>query len=103
MTQQAAFEPQTPGQFIEAAHAQHAAACVLYAQQIVGPRLADDACQEAFVRLFRLLVRGGEAPRAPRAWLLKATRSAALDLLRSEKRRIRREEASGLPAESMGA
>ena len=96
MSDSAAFKPQTPGQFIEAAYAQHAAACVLYAQQVVGARLADDACQEAFVRLFRLLVRGGERPRAPRAWLLKATRSAALDLLRSEKRRIRREEAAGV-------
>lgn len=91
----AALEPQTPGQFLETAHAQHAAACVLYAQQIVGARLAEDACQEAFVRLFRQVMRGGELPRSVRAWLLMTTRSAALDLLRSEKRRIRREEAAG--------
>ena len=96
MSPEAALEPQTPGQFIEAAYAQHAAACVLYAQQIVGARLSEDACQEAFVRLFRHLARGGDLPRAARAWLLKATRSAALDLMRSEKRRSRREEAAGV-------
>lgn len=95
MSDEPADAPQTPGQFLEAAYVQHAAACRLYAHQIIGGKLAEDACQEAFIRLFRQVVRGGGAPRAPRAWLLMATRSAALDLFRSEKRRRRREEIAG--------
>ena len=81
----------SPGQMLEAAYAQHAPACRLYAHQLIGAAGAEDACQEAFIRLMRHLVREGRPPRAPRAWLVAATRSAALDLARGERRRRRRE------------
>lgn len=97
MTDEPAHPPASPGEALQHAFALHAPACRLYAHQIVGPDLADDAVQEAFIRLFRELVRSGNALRAPRAWLLTATRSASLDLLRSQKRRIRRESIARRP------
>jgi RNA polymerase sigma factor (sigma-70 family) len=87
----AAWPHQTPGQYLEAAYQEHAATCRLYALQIVGAGRAEDAAQEAFIRLLSHLVREKAVPHAPRAWLLAATRSAALDLLRSDKRRLHRE------------
>lgn len=87
----AGWPHQTPGQYLELAYQEHAAACRLYAQAIIGAGRAEDTAQEAFIRLFSHLVREQAPPRAPRAWLLAATRSAALDLLRSDKRRLWRE------------
>ena len=73
------------------AHAEHAAACRVYAGRLAPPSAAEDATQEAFVKLCRRLAAGDGMPDHPRAWLLSAVRSAALDLRRSDRRRDRRE------------
>lgn len=78
------------------AYAAHAAVCRRYAGQLDGE--SDDAAQEAFVKLARRLARGDGLPPNPRAWLLAATRSAALDARRSRTRRQRRESAFATPA-----
>ena len=91
----AAAPQPTPGILLERAYAHHAAACALYARQITGAAAdAEDATQEAFVRLMAHLQRQGRMPEVPRAWLLTATRSAAIDRVRSEARRRRREAAT---------
>ena len=79
------------------AHAQHAAACLAYAGRLAPAGLADDAKQEAFVKLARRLSAGEPMPDHPRAWLLTAVRSAALDLRRTDRRRERREAFAAQP------
>ena len=83
------------GRALERAYADHAAACVLYARQL-SPHAAEDAAQEAFVKLMRRMV-SGDPPANVRAWLLTAVRSAALDGRRGEGRRRRREQAVATP------
>ena len=95
-----AYSPNpTPGARLERLYAEHAAACVLYARTLAGDG-AEDAAHEAFVRLMRRLAAGGEPPDHVRAWLLVATRSAALDGRKADARRRRRERAAadGSPA-----
>lgn len=84
-------DPQTStGRWLETAYALHAAPCRLYAHSLA-PGSADDVVQEVFVRLVRFGRKNGAPPREIRPWLLRATRSAAIDLLRSDSRRRRRE------------
>ncbi len=80
------------------AYAAHAGVCRRYASQL-DAHGAEDAAQEAFVKLARRLARGDALPEHPRAWLLAATRSAALDARRSRSRRQRRETAFAPPAD----
>ena len=65
----------------------HARALVLYARQWLDDGRARDAVQEAFVRLLRR----EDSPPNVLAWLYRSVRSAAIDNLRSEQRRQRRE------------
>lgn len=78
------------GRWLETAYALHAATCRLYAHTLA-PGSADDVVQEVFVRLVRFGRHGGAPPGKVRAWLLRTTRSAAIDLLRADSRRRRRE------------
>ena len=67
---------------------QHAAALVLFAQQIVGRRgEAEDAVQEGFVRFWK----HRREAREPVAYLYVCVRSCALDQLRGQQRRRLRE------------
>ena len=67
----------------------HAAALVLFAQQIVGQRAdAEDAVQEAFVRFWRQR----QHAKDPLAYLYTCVRRCALDHLRGKKRRQHREQ-----------
>ena len=72
------------------AYRAHAAACRGYASALPGD--PDDATHEAFVKLCRRLAAGGSMPTNPRAWLLAAVRTNALDARRAERRRHRREQ-----------
>ena len=74
------------------AYTAHAPACRLYARSLTPE--ADDAAHEAFVRLARRLAAGESMPDVPRAWLLTAVRSAALDARRKSRRRQAREVAA---------
>ena len=69
----------------------HAGACRLYARQWLDAGAADDAVQEAFVRLMRL----DTPPDSPRAWLFAAVRHLALTACRSDARRGSRERSAG--------
>lgn len=60
---------------------------VLYARQWLRAAAAEDAAQEAFVKLMALK----ESPSNVKAWLYLATQRAALDAVRSDRRRQRRE------------
>ena len=83
------------GTLLERAYAHHAAACAVYARQIAGDAAAaEDATQEAFVRLMHHIQRQGGPPANARAWLMRATRSAAIDGARGAWRRRRRERAA---------
>ena len=66
----------------------HSRALVLYARQWLINESARDAVQEAFMRLLRR----AESPPNPLAWLYRTVRSTAIDQLRSDSRRRRREE-----------
>lgn len=66
----------------------HAARLMLFARQLC--HAPEDAVQEAFLKLARL----GCWPDDPVAWLYRATRNAALDAGKAERRRGRREQAS---------
>jgi RNA polymerase sigma-70 factor (ECF subfamily) len=66
----------------------HARALVLFARQWLDDSGARDAVQEAFVRLLRREA----VPSNMRAWLYRTVRSAAIDRLRSDQRRHRREQ-----------
>lgn len=76
----------TPRQLADLVAA-HAPALALFARTWCAA--PDDAVQEAFCRLAALRT----PPTDPAAWLFRATRNAAIDLGRSERRRKRREEA----------
>ena len=76
------------------AHARHGGACAAYARSLGGD---EDAAQEALVRLARHLAAGRAMPDSPRAWLLRAVRSAALDGRRRDRRRRAREHAAFRP------
>lgn len=80
------------------AFAVHGPACRLYARTLVPD--AEDAQQEAFLRLARRLTAGEPMPEHLRAWLMKTVRSAALDARRRARRRHLR-EASAFAATPM--
>ena len=107
-------DPKDAATQLARAHAEHAGACLLYARQVAPDHAAaQDATQEAFVRLMRHLTNTATMPDSPRAWLLTATRHAALDARRGERRRRDRErniapsalvappDASGLDADAV--
>ena len=69
----------------------HASRLVLYARQWVPAATAEDLVQDIFLRL-------AAQPRAPdnvHAWLLTSTRHAALDALKTSRRRGPRDAAAG--------
>ena len=66
----------------------HAARLMLFARQWC--HAPEDAVQEAFLKLARL----GIPPDDPLAWLYRATRNAAIDAGKSQRRRERREQSS---------
>jgi RNA polymerase sigma-70 factor (ECF subfamily) len=60
----------------------HGPRVLLICRKILGDvHLGDDAAQEAFLRLWRALLRD-EGPRAPGGWLSRAAASASIDALR---------------------
>lgn len=69
------------------------------ARELCGESLADDAVQAASVHALRAAPRSGGAVRS---WLRSVTRNAALDLVRSEQRRRRRESLAAPPLEARG-
>jgi RNA polymerase sigma factor (sigma-70 family) len=69
----------------------HAGALALFARTWCAA--PDDAVQEAFCKLAAQRT----PPADPAAWLFRATRNAAIDLARSERRRKLREEAAARP------
>ncbi len=75
-------------QIFETIYRDHAAACRRYAAALPGD--ADDVVHDVFVKLVRHLAGGGTVE-TPRAWLLSAVRSTALDHRRSQRRRRHRE------------
>jgi RNA polymerase sigma-70 factor (ECF subfamily) len=80
----------TPRQLAELV-AVHGGALTLFARTWCAA--PDDAVQEAFCKLACLRT----PPADPAAWLFRATRNAAIDLGRAERRRKRREEAAARP------
>src|SRR5690348_12584709 len=74
----------------------HAPALLLYARLWVGSAEAEDAVQRVFVGL----IAGGKIPAEPRTWLFRCVRNEALQVLRSGRRRERRE---GRVASARGA
>jgi RNA polymerase sigma-70 factor (ECF subfamily) len=69
-------------------------ALLLYARQWLPDRAAaEDAVQEAFVRFWKARGRAGD----PAAYLFACVRSCALEALRSQQRRDRREQAAARP------
>jgi RNA polymerase sigma-70 factor (ECF subfamily) len=68
--------------------AERSAALVLYARQWLDAAAADDAVQDAFVALLGQR----RSPDNPAAWMYRAVRNAAIDQLRSTKRRRQREQ-----------
>ena len=65
----------------------HAPALLLYARQWVGTAEAEDVVQRVFVGL----ISAGRLPTEPRTWLFKCVRNEAMGVLRSGRRRERRE------------
>jgi len=79
--------PDDDADLFESAFAAHAAALVLYARQRLDRAAAEDAVQEAFLRLM------GQ-PKGPdnvQAWLFRTVRNVAIDQARSGARRGARE------------
>jgi RNA polymerase sigma factor (sigma-70 family) len=76
----------SPKQIVDLIDA-HAPALLLYARQFCDT--AEDVVQEAFLRL----VRQRPWPDDAVAWLYRVVRNAALDAVKSRRRRVRREEA----------
>ena len=80
---------------LEEAYRQHAARCRAVAYRTLGDdALAQDAVQEAFAALWRH--RGGLVVRSAGIgpWLVVVARNAALNISRSERRRVARETAN---------
>ena len=71
--------------------ATHAAALALFARQWCDS--PEDAVQDAFCKLVRLRTPPDDAA----AWLFKVVRTTAIDLGRSERRRVKREAATARP------
>jgi RNA polymerase sigma-70 factor (ECF subfamily) len=71
----------------------HATALVLYARQWLDRSGAEDAVQEAFVRLLLQPT----PPRQVKAWLYRAVRNEAITQWRSSRSRERRERQAALP------
>src|SRR6059058_5474521 len=59
--------------------------------------VAEDLAGETFERALRLWHRYDPARGSARTWLCQVARSVALDHLRSERRRVRRDELAALP------
>ncbi len=74
--------PPTDAHQLRAIFTAHAASLVLYARTWLDLTAAEDAVQEAFVRL----IRQSPAPDIPRAWLFRVVRNLAI----SDRRQIRR-------------
>jgi RNA polymerase sigma factor (sigma-70 family) len=70
----------------------HAPALLLYARQFCG--CAEDVVQEAFVKLVALR----DWPREAVPWLYRVVRNAALDAVKTQRRRERREQAAARAA-----
>lgn len=68
----------------------HSAALVLYARQWLDRAAAEDAVQEAFMRL----IAQRSEPKNPRAWLFVTVRNAAISAGRSTRRREHHEKAA---------
>jgi RNA polymerase sigma factor (sigma-70 family) len=64
---------------------------VLFARQWCS--CPDDALQEALIEL----AQKDPAPRSPKAWLFRVVRNKAMNLARSDRRRVRHESASAKP------
>ena len=78
---------------IDEAHRAHAADCVAYARRIVGDQaIAEEIVQEVFVNLWRLPERYNPDRGTVRSLLRACVRHRAVDRLRSEASRRRREE-----------
>jgi RNA polymerase sigma-70 factor (ECF subfamily) len=71
--------------------AAHAAALVLFARQWCDS--PEDVVQETFCKLVAV----GTAPTDPAAWLFRVVRNAAIDVGRSTRRRVRREQSAARP------
>ena len=82
----AAISPDVLGRWFDA----HAARMVLYARQWLDGDEARDAVQDVFCNAATLR----EPPRNGKAWLLRATRNAAINRLRSRRRRKARHDAA---------
>jgi RNA polymerase sigma factor (sigma-70 family) len=82
-----AIAPQQLGQWFDA----YAARMVLYARQWVTQALAEDLVQDVFARLAGQRV----APVNVKAWLLTCVRNAALDAIKSARRRSLRDAGAG--------
>ena len=65
----------------------HSPALLLYARQWVGTAEAEDVVQRVFVGL----IAGGKVPAEARTWLFRCVRNEAMGVLRSGRRRGRRE------------
>jgi RNA polymerase sigma-70 factor (ECF subfamily) len=68
----------------------HAPALLLYARHFVDAARAEDLVQEVFLRL----AAQPRTPENPRAWLLATLKNAALDTLKSDRRRKLRDAAA---------
>ena len=75
-----------PGDLVQWFEA-HAAPLVLYARQWLDGSAAEDAVQEAFVRLMLQ----SKAPRHAKAWLYRTVRNEVISRARSQRRRDQRE------------
>ena len=80
-----------PERAVEAAYRAHAGAVWQAACPLCGPDLAADVVQEVFLRLMRAPARFDPARASLRTYLLVLTRGVAIDLVRSDQRRQRRD------------
>ncbi len=77
----------------------HAPALLLYARHFVDAGGAEDLVQEVFLKL----AAQQQTPENPRAWLLATLKHAALDALKSERRRKARDTAAALERQPLFA
>ena len=80
----------TAGQIADAFDA-YAAQLVLYARQWVSAERAEDLVQEVFVKLAMQVV----GPENVKAWLLTCVRNGAMDAVKGERRRKKRDQVVG--------